>query len=315
MKKIGLLIIPLFYLACKKDLVVSDKSESKNDFYTEYAIKNLPTAPQGKKWTIDQNYTDEFNKNELDMTKWDNQISTWKGRAPGLFMANNVQVKDSVLTLKNTWLDTLQTVSGAEYTIGCAAVRSRNSQLTFPVYTETRMKASDISLSSTFWLVTDTGQKYPNATDCKFSYGTELDVIETTGGAYDWDTEIKSFNTQLKSNTHFRTRPCEGGSETFFSKGPSSPKNLGFTTHSGFHTYGVYWIDATQCKIYVDGVEFYNLIINDTQKANPFDLPMGLRMVTETYNWLNPPSKEMLKDNTKNTTYYDWVRTYKLVNN
>lgn len=283
------------------------------DFYTEYAQKNLPAPPAGKKWVVDSSYTDEFKGTSLDFSKWTNQLSTWKGRKPGYFVANNVSVADDKLVLKNIWLET-PIISGVDtFTIGCAAVGSKNHSLTFPIYTEARLKASDVSLSSTFWMVTNFGVKYPDANNCQFSYGTELDVIETVGGPYSYDPNIQSFANNLKSNTHFRTRPCGGGPETFHSK-KVTPKPLGFTTQSGYHTYGCYWMDATQCKIYVDGVEYYHITFNNSQKQNPFDLPMGLRMVTETYDWLKPPTKEMLQDNSKNTSYYDWVRTYKLVN-
>jgi hypothetical protein len=36
-------------------------------------------------------------------------------------------------------------------------------------------------------------------------------------------------------------------------------------------------------------------------------------MVTETYNWEAPPTPEELADNSKKTTYYNWVRAYVLV--
>ena len=311
---IAAIIITGLY-ACGKSIAGSNSAQVVTpavSFYDEYAAKSLPAAPAGKKWIVDSGYTDEFKGSELDFNKWTNQLSTWKGRAPGYFVAGNVSVANDKLVLKNNWLST-PIISGADtFYIGCAAVGSKNSSLIFPVYTETRMKASDVSLSSTFWMVTDASVKYPNTANCQFSYGTEMDIIETTGGAYTWDTEIQAFNTQLKSNSHFRTRPCAGGAETFYSKSVPS-KNLGFTTNADYHTYGCYWIDASHCKMYVDGVEFYTITFDASLKSNPFDLPMGLRMVTETYNWLKYPTQAMLQDDTKNTTYYDWVRTYKLV--
>ena len=46
----------------------------------------------------------------------------------------------------------------------------------------------------------------------------------------------------------------------------------------------------------------------------PFARPMYMHLVTETYAW-EPrlPTDEMLNDETKNSTYYDWVRSYVLV--
>jgi beta-porphyranase len=52
----------------------------------------------------------------------------------------------------------------------------------------------------------------------------------------------------------------------------------------------------------------------DTTFSNtPFDYPMFMHLVTETYNWEIPPTPEELANETKNVTYYDWVRSYILV--
>jgi hypothetical protein len=40
---------------------------------------------------------------------------------------------------------------------------------------------------------------------------------------------------------------------------------------------------------------------------------MYMHLVTETYNWETPPTVEELNNDEINTTYYDWVRSYKLV--
>jgi hypothetical protein len=41
---------------------------------------------------------------------------------------------------------------------------------------------------------------------------------------------------------------------------------------------------------------------------------MFIHIVTETYDWEKQvPTAEDLKDKDKSTTYYDWVRAYKLV--
>lgn len=283
-------------------------------YYDSYAAKNLPTPPTGKTWEFVPTYSDEFHGPYLNESKWLPRIPTWKGRVPGFFVSDNVSIVDDKLVLSNTWLDTPIWDNGNKYTIGCAAVMSKNSALIYPCYTEVKMKASDVPLSSTFWLMAGSSKKYPNDNNCQYKYTTELDVIETVGGPYSWDSSIKGFATQMKSNTHFRTRPCNGGSETFHSVHPNA-KNLGFTTQSGYHTYGVYWINAKKCNIYVDHKYFYSINFYKGLKDNPFDLSMGLRMVTETYDWLKHPTKDMLKNNPeKAKTRYEFVRTYKLVN-
>lgn len=322
MKKqlITCLAILLTFVACKKKNKELEPTFNDNinspTFYQDFATFRLPAAGNGKKWVVDPNFTDEFSRATLDANKWNNQISTWVGRAPGFFVANNVSQENGNLVLTNTWLQQPIQSGGKTFTIGCAAVASKNSDLRFPCYTEVSMKASNVSLSSTFWLMSTANLRYPSTSNCQFTYNTELDVVETVGGDYNYDKSIQNFNTKLKSNTHFRTRPCGGGDEIFHTSEPIALP-LGYTTHSGFHRYGVYWIDANSCKIYNDGKLMYTVKFNDSQKTDPFDLNMGLRMVTESYDWLKPPTKAILEaaaTTGANKTMYDYVRTYRLVN-
>ncbi|WP_282035520.1 hypothetical protein [Saccharicrinis aurantiacus] len=56
--------------------------------------------------------------------------------------------------------------------------------------------------------------------------------------------------------------------------------------------------------------KFYNKVSD-----KPFDKPMYMRLVSETYPfpWIELPNDEELADPNKNVVYYDWVRAYKLV--
>lgn len=45
----------------------------------------------------------------------------------------------------------------------------------------------------------------------------------------------------------------------------------------------------------------------------PFERPMYMHLITETYNWEDPPTEEELLNDSIHTTYYDYVRSYKLV--
>lgn len=286
----------------------TDQGPAPENFYRDYAIKNLPAPPEGKKWVIDEEITDEFEGDSLDKTKWGDRLPNWKGSPPTLFVPDNIWVDDGNLNIINTWLEEeIPAGNGEAYTIGAANARSKKG-LIFPVYTEARMKASNIPSSSTFWLMADTSKPLSDS----LRYTTELDVIETIAGPYSWDPAIESFNTKLHSNTHFRTRK-PGEPETFYSQGPDELAYLGFKTHEGFHTYGVFWVDAKHAKFYVDGYEVYTIEFDNSQKSNPFDLPMHLRMGVGAYSWLPTLTKEILTDESKKrTTRFDWIRTYRL---
>nr|WP_281989280.1 T9SS type A sorting domain-containing protein [Aquimarina aggregata] len=85
---------------------------------------------------------------------------------------------------------------------------------------------------------------------------------------------------------------------------------MGEPAYAGYHTYGVWWKSAKELLFYLDGKFVYEV----TPAAN-FNLPMYLRMVVETYDW-NPPKngRDGMNDSQANrTTYYDWVRSYRLV--
>jgi hypothetical protein len=45
----------------------------------------------------------------------------------------------------------------------------------------------------------------------------------------------------------------------------------------------------------------------------PFRHPMMMNLVCETYAWEQVPTDEELADNERNTAYFDYVRTFRLV--
>jgi len=80
-----------------------------------------------------------------------------------------------------------------------------------------------------------------------------------------------------------------------------------------FHTYAVWWGDAKTVKYYLNNVHVVMVSPSTKLSQKPFSRPMQINIVTETYDWETPPTPEELADNTINTSYYDWVRAYRLV--
>ena len=71
----------------------------------EEHIKNLPEAPEGYKWVVNEDYTDEFNGKRLNAAKWHAKSPYWtNGRPPATFKAENVSVKKGCLRIINTVL-------------------------------------------------------------------------------------------------------------------------------------------------------------------------------------------------------------------
>jgi len=82
-----------------------------------------------------------------------------------------------------------------------------------------------------------------------------------------------------------------------------------------FNIYGGWWQDENTASFYFNNGEARTMQFNDSIKARPFDQPMGLNLVAETYPvpWIELPNDEELADPAKNICYYDWVRVYDLV--
>ena len=54
----------------------------------------MPEAPEGYKWVVNEDYTDEFNGKRLNAAKWHAKSPYWtNGRPPATFKAENVSVK------------------------------------------------------------------------------------------------------------------------------------------------------------------------------------------------------------------------------
>ncbi|PQJ80654.1 T9SS type A sorting domain-containing protein [Polaribacter porphyrae] len=268
-------------------------------------INSQPPKPaKGFRWVLYDKYSDEFNGTSLNTSKWRNTFLTgWQGRPPARFESSAVSVKDGTMQLKSGKLDSPQ----GNYTMFGGAVTSVDENAHFGYY-EAKMKSSKIAMSSTFWL-SNSKQNYYTSNCTSDSYSQELDIVEAVG---DTRNQSSSFRTKQKSNTHFRYIPCGESDETFYSNGTES-NELSSEVWEDYHTYGMYWKNTKSATFYSDGRLGETVSFNTTIDANPFDRPMFIAMVSETYNWLTPyPTDTELNNDAINTVYYDWVRSYRL---
>lgn len=254
-----------------------------------------PTPPQGYQWKINEKFSDEFNSEKLDASKWHARSPYWvNGRPPATFRAYSVSVKDGFMQIKNSVLE-----GDSNYNIAGGAVASKAKDAYFGYY-ECRMKASSISMSSTFWL-----KNKPEGRDCPREQ-LELDIVEAVGRQKTgWD-----FRNVMKSNTHIFHSPCEGDKIV---KSEGGQCKISPPANEAFHTYGCWWVDENTLHFYLDGDYKFTVHPSTHFRDKPFNRPMYMHIVTETYNWETPPTPDELADDTINTTYYDWVRSYVLV--
>ncbi|MGS0526419.1 family 16 glycosylhydrolase [Zobellia nedashkovskayae] len=190
--------------------------------------------PSGKTWQVVNQLTDNFSS--FDGNKWVKRNHDtgpeghrWAGRKPGKIHASQSSVVNGKLRITATadynpgdaqtncefWLKTGFVYSKAKAGIG--------------YYTECSMRASDLSMASSFWLKLGTKNNQ------------EIDVTETYGNGRNtrfWDDKIRT-NTHVFLNGDNATNP--------------KPITAGFKPKDRFHRVGMFWKTATQMDIYVDG--------------------------------------------------------------
>ncbi|WP_163399668.1 beta-porphyranase D [Flavobacterium fluviatile] len=269
-----------------------------------------PEPPLGKRWVLNPELSDEFNGTQIDTTKWFDYHPQWKGRVPGLFLASQVSVKDGFLQIKGEKMkkDTLiKNANGEEkFTIAGGAVVSKKTVL-FGYY-ESRIKAAATTMSATFWF--STNGKTKSLKECD-KYSLEWDIHESIGrnGPF----EGSYFANGMHSNSHYWYTDCNG--EVHDYRAPQVVFQNAELSSENFNVYGGWWRDEQTASYYYNNGEPKHQKFYSEINKKPFDRPMHMRLVSETYPfpWIELPNDAELADPTKNTVYYDWVRAYKLV--
>lgn len=233
--------------------------------------------PISGSWEPIPELTDEFSGTSLDTNKWQYNHPYWSGREPSQYNAANVSVGGGNLQLKSTVANYNQTGNW----VWAACITSLQKTVQAGGYYESRIKGSNISMTSAFWM--------------QGSY-SEIDVIENIGES----TVDSSRNRLMRINTHYYPNGWDNDIKT--------PHNfdMGFESDSGFHVYAVYWENNSTMRFYLDNIEVWS-----TQTGGPFNEPMYMFFDTEVFTWDGLPTISSLDDNNKNTMYVDWVRSWR----
>ncbi|RKN81830.1 family 16 glycosylhydrolase [Ulvibacterium marinum] len=264
-------------------------------FFCFHLSAQTPKPSEGYQWVVNEKFSDEFNGSKIDAKKWYDRSPYWvNGRPPATLRAYSVSVKDGNLQIKNSVLE-----GDSIYNIAGGAVASVARDAHYGYY-ESRIKASSISMSSTFWL------KNKRIKNGCVTEQQELDIVEIVGQ----QKRAGDFRTTMKSNAHFIDTPCDGKEKYISAPGPGA--KIKPPANEAYHVYGRWWVDATTLHFYLDGKFVYTINPSTAIREDPFYRPMYMHLVTETYNWETPPTPEELADDSRNTTYYDWVRAYTL---
>lgn len=248
------------------------------------ALAAPPPAPQGYKWSPNSGLSDEFNGPTLDQTKWVAVHPYWKGPSPSKFNPQNVSLSGGDLVLRSTVNPSAK--PGGDW-VWAACVSSRQPVVQFGYY-EARVKASKLSMTSSFWM---------QGRDVAAKTAQEIDVIEAVGasknfprGGFVVNPTTHHFENQWAVDRTERTRVEM-----------SSPV-------TEWHTYGVWWRDPHSILIYLDGA-----LVGELHPKDAVDKPMYLFFDTEVHDAVGLPEAAALRDPSRNAMYVDWVRAYTLV--
>ena len=255
-------------------------------------------APDGFRWEVVEELTDEFNGDTLDTTKWNDYHPHWAGRPPSNFKKGNAFVENGNLLLRSGIRRDPSTVAdpNKDVWVDAAVCVSKDWSAKPGYYYEARIKASDLSMSSSFWFRVG-----------KFS---EIDVIEHIG--HPSNPISKTLGKDLAYQYHSNAFHYSGGKTIKVNECEWFMPNRG---RDEYHVYGMWWKDPNTLLMYHNGT-----LVMTLEPPTPFNENLKMIFDTETFPdyygpWGRPglPLVENLKDYSKNTMYVDWVRTYKLV--
>jgi hypothetical protein len=250
-------------------------------FFSE-AILALPASPAGKKWVEVSELTDDFNS--FNTNKWQKGHPYWSGRAPSVYNNNNIAISNGLLRLNMSVKDASQNGNW----IWAACVTSKSKSFTKGMYSEVKIKVANLSATSSFWM--------------QGAY-SEIDVIENYGNVI--NSGLRYLDYTMETNTHYFPNGWANDRKT--QKHFTNPGNA--RNADRYYTYGVWWRDNRNITFYRDGVE-----MGSVYTGGNFDEPMYLFLDMETFTW-GPgiPTQAQLNDGNKNSAYYDYIKTYRLV--
>lgn len=246
---------------------------------------DIPPLPSdGQRWVAIPELSDEFNGAALDAKRWMPRHAYWKGREPSRFAEDHVSVGGGMLQLRSTADLGLRAAAKdleKDVWVHAACISSQGPLARYGFYAA-RMKASRLSMTSSFWF------------QGKFS---EIDVVEQIGASVKYPEKGR----QMLANTHY----FRDG----WAKDKTTPTHWEMPSGSAdaFHVYGVWWKGPRTIWLYHDGVKVAEM----TPPAD-FDEAHYLFFDTEVFTWHGLPSHESLADPQRNTMLVDWVRSWRL---
>lgn len=262
-----------------------------------------PAPPEGLNWVAVEAMSDEFN-GTFDTSKWFNSTWNYGGTSPVSMVPENSGVSDGNLWIKATdngkpndqrWFQTARVHSVAK--------------ISYPMYTECRVRTAHISAYNTFWL---------NNGD--INNRDEIDIIENNSKPscncqpnFPWQMNSQYFQATngvtVRNADNFDNRNL-----------PDSNPKKGVKWNEEYHVVGAWWKDEKNIQFYLNGEPAGSVVVgedrnggNDPSLIFTRDLEIIWDLWTADEPWLGGLAvRSDLADDTINTMYVDWVHTFSL---
>lgn len=275
----------------------------------DWAGQPVPAeAGPGRVWKLQKELSDDFNytgKKKRFRKRWqDSYFNKWTG--PGLTQWQN----DHSLVENGNLVIRASRRKGTEQ-VNCGIITGK-ADLMCPVYTEARIKVSNLELSSNFWFLSRDSRR-------------EIDVLEVYGGAAN-----DFFAQHMSTNFHVFIRSKATGITSNFNDQNHVTLPDSANWREDYHTFGMFWKSPTEIYFYIDGKQlptgsweqsdmfdkdYTKTPMNKTKYL--MDKPLVMILDTEDHHWRSNQGivaqDSDLANPAKNRMLVDWVRTYRLV--
>jgi len=246
------------------------------------------TTPEGMEWEKVETLTDEFTS--WDSGKWTKPL--WNYGEPVQMRAENSGVDDGNLWIKAT-VD-----EGANRWFETSRIQS-TVQISYPMYTESRIKTAYMSAYNTFWM---------NNGDA--NNRDEIDIIENNskpscGCEPDFPWQMNSQYFQVENGDVVRDK----GNFDNRSLSVDNPSR-GVKWNEEYHIVGVWWKNATDMQFYLDG-EPAGSVVSERDFTRELNIIWDLWTIDADWSGGIAEQDDLLNE-AGNTMKIDWVRTWRL---
>ncbi len=274
---------------------------SVGSLFAQETSTPAPPCPLGDEYVFAPEFSDEFNGDSLDSSKWFDFNPSWRGRKPALFSRQNVRVADGSLQLtaslmKPEEVDAEMAARGYDK-YWKAIVKSKN-RIAFG-YFEARCKSMRANVCNAFWLYDPTSDR-PDLKYVEGGISEEIDILETFGKRpnpkderWYWATVHRYSTPYLESIVN--KKKVKKPNDSF-------KMRTDFDPWADFHTYALAWT-PTELRWFVDGKEVF------VRENDSFNRSLHVIFDCEIMqDWTGEPDPADLPA----TFYVDYVRVWKL---